>query len=522
MYDYIIVGAGSAGCVLARRLSDNPQISVLLLEAGGSDEQREVHIPAAFSKLFKGPCDWAYTTEPQDHLHGRRLYWPRGKLLGGSSSMNAMIYIRGQRTDYDRWHDLGNKGWNYSGVLPYFRRAEDQERGPSEYHGVGGPLHVADLRTINPVSRAFVEAGVELGLPHNQDFNGPEQDGVGYYQVTQRRGRRHSAAAAYLKPVLDRPNLTVRTHTHVTRVRFEGHRAAGVLALENGKPVEYRAGREVLLSGGAINSPQLLLLSGIGPGDALRSLGIPVVADLPGVGQNLQDHLAAPVAYACTCPVSLSGAETFANLLRFLLLRRGPLTSNIAESGGFVRTRPGLPAADVQFHFAPVFYLDHGFTRPEGHGFTIGPTLLHPESRGRIRLRSTDPLAAPAIEPNYLDNPVDLAVLVEGIKLARRLARAKVFDRFRGAEISPSAEFQEDDALADYVRARAETLYHPVGTCKMGNDPLAVVDSRLRVHGVDGLRVIDASIMPEVVGGNTNAPTLMIAERGAEEIRTQE
>ena len=518
-YDYVIVGAGSAGCVLANRLSEDPETKVLLLEAGGPDDKREIRIPAAFSKLFRSRFDWAFFTEPQAHLHQRRLYWPRGKVLGGSSSINAMVYIRGNRRDYDGWRDLGNRGWSFQDVLPYFKKSEDQQRGASEYHGAGGPLHVADLRSVNPLSRAFVEAGVEIGLARNEDFNGPEQEGVGLYQVTQKHGRRHSAADAYLKPVLERKNLTVRTGARVTGVLLEKRRAAGVSCVRDQQSETLRAAREVLLCGGAVHSPHLLMLSGIGPADSLRALGVAVAQDLPGVGQNLQDHLFLPVAYECTQPVSLDRVETLGNFLRYQLFGRGPLTSNIAEAGGFTRTRPSLAVPDLQFHFGPVYYLNHGFVRPKGYGFSIGPTLIRPESRGSITLRSSDPFASPAIQPNYLSSDAELQVLIEGIKLARRIGGAGPFDRFRGAEQFPGAAAQRDDALAEYVRSSAETVYHPAGTCKMGHDAMAVVDDELRVRGLENLRVADASIMPTLVGGNTNAPTIMIAEKAADLLR---
>jgi choline dehydrogenase len=518
--DYVIVGAGSAGCVLAARLSADPGVRVVLLEAGGPDTRREIRIPAAFSRLFKTDFDWAYETEPQARLDGRRLYWPRGKGVGGSGSMNAMLYVRGHRDDYDGWAKADNPGWGYWDVLPYFRRAERQARGASEYHGDDGPQRVADQRSVNPLSRAFVEAGVECGFPHNPDFNGAQQDGVGLYQVTQHRGARWSAADAYLRPALTRPNLTVITGAHVTRVRFEGTRAVGVDYVAGAQARTARAEREVILSGGAINSPQVLLLSGVGPADDLRGLGIEVVSDLPGVGANLQDHLATGVAFACPRAISLANAETLRGLLGYLLLRRGPLTSCIAEAGGFVRTRPELARPDLQFHFAPVYFIDHGFARPPGHGFTVGPTLLRPGARGRVSLRSADPLVPPAIQANYLAGERDLATLVAGVRLARRLAHARAFDPFRGAEILPGAAAADDAAIAAHVRATAQTLYHPVGTCRMGADARAVVDARLRVHGVEGLRVVDASIMPTIVGGNTNAPTIMIAEKAADLIRS--
>jgi choline dehydrogenase len=518
MYDYVIVGAGSAGCVLANRLSADPAVSVLLLEAGGPDTRMEIAVPAAFPTLFRTDCDWAYETVAQPRLGGRRLYWPRGKVLGGSSSINAMIYIRGHRVDYDGWAGLGNKGWSYADVLPYFKRAENQERGADDYHGVGGPLHVADLRHVNPVSRAFVDACAELGLPRNPDFNGAEQAGAGFYQVTQARGARCSAAAAYVRPVARRRNLVVRTGVHVTRLRVAGGRVTGVECVRERVRDVVGAGREVLLCAGAVGSPQILLLSGIGPGAHLRELGIGVVRDLPGVGQNLQDHLAVGAVFACTRPVTLMRARSSrVELLRYLLGRRGMLTSNIAEAGGFTGTQPGLSAPDLQLHFAPAYFIDHGFGNPEGHGFTIAPTLIRPRSRGAITLASRDPFEPPRIEPNCLADAADLRVLVEGVRLARRIARATPLARFCGEEVSPGGD--DGGTLAAGIARRTETLYHPAGTCRMGADPMAVVDAGLQVHGLSGLRVVDASVMPVIVGGNTNAPTIMIAERAADLIR---
>jgi choline dehydrogenase len=519
MYDYVIVGAGSAGCVLANRLTEDPARSVLLLESGGADTAREVHIPAAFSRLYQSPYDWSYSTEEQEQLKQRTVYLPRGKALGGSSSINTMIYMRGNRYDYDHWCDLGNQGWSYAEVLPYFKKAEHQERGASAYHGVGGPLNVADLRSVNPLTRAFVAAGVELGWPHNADFNGAEQEGVGVYQVTQKQGQRHSTADAYLKPARRRRNLMVLPHAHVTRLLLEQRRCVGVAYLRDGQPQQAHVRREVLLCAGAINSPQMLMLSGIGPAEHLQLLGIPLTLDLPGVGQNLQDHLAAGVIYACTQPVSLAGAETLANMLSYLLLKRGPLTTNVAEAGAFLKTRPELPAPDIQVAFVPVDAIEHGLVRLEGHHFTIGLTQLRPQSRGSITLRSPDPLEHPAIQPRYLTAESDLQALVEGISLCRKVAQAKAFDPFRGKERYPGAEVQGEAAIADYVRAEALTGDHSAGTCKMGSDPLAVVDAELRVHGLEALRVVDASIMPTIVSGNTNAPTIMIAEKAADLIK---
>jgi choline dehydrogenase len=519
MYDYIIVGAGSAGCALANRLTEDPTNTVLLLEAGGPDDAQEIHIPVAFSSLFKSPIDWAYETEEQSHLNNRRLYWPRGKVLGGSSSINAMIYMRGNRRDYDHWGELGNEGWSYADVLPYFKKAENEERGASEYHGTNGPLNVTDHRTLNPLSHAFVEAGIEVGIPLTNDFNGAEQDGVGFYKVTQRQGLRHSAAVGYVHPILSRPNFTLQTHSLVTGIIFEGTRAVGVTYIQNGEKEQATANKEVILSGGAINSPQLLMLSGIGPADHLKALDIPVVADLPGVGQNLQDHPAIVVLYSSTQPISLAHAQTPENLQDFVDNKMGPLTSNVAEAGAFVRTQANLSMPDIQYHFAPVYYLNHGFTVPEGDGYTIAPCILHPRSRGYIALRSTNPAEAPIIQPNYFADEVDMQALVEGVKIARKLGETQAFSPFRDVETHPGPQAQSDEEIAEYIRNHVETLYHPVGTCMMGNGSMAVVDAHLRVRGVEGLRVIDASIMPTVVGGNTNAPTIMIAEKAADLIK---
>jgi choline dehydrogenase len=517
-YDYVVVGAGSAGCVLAARLSEDPGTRVLLLEAGGPDKAANIHVPAAFSKLFKGPLDWAYFTEEQRSLGGRRLYWPRGKVLGGCSSVNAMIYMRGHRLDYDGWRNLGNDGWGWADVLPYFKKSENQERGASKYHGTGGPLNVADLRCPSPLTRAFVEACAEVGIPRNDDFNGPAQDGAGPYQVNQKGGKRLSAAAAFLAPARARPNLTVATGALATRVLLEGTRAVGV-EYQQGRAVHQARAGEVLLSGGAVNSPQLLLLSGIGPEAHLKQLGIRVAVDLPGVGQNLYDHPCVGIAFACTRPVTLDKADSLWNIFRFLLFRNGPLTSNVGEGGAFVRSDPALPAPDLQLYFAPAYYVEHGFVRPPGHGFSLGACLLRPESRGALALRSRDPAAAPVVQPNYLERETDLRRLTYGIHLIRRVAHAAALAPWRGDEYLPGAAVQTDEEIDRFVRERVETLYHPVGTCKMGTDALAVVDPQLRVRGATGLRVVDASVMPTLIGGNTHAPTVMIAEKAADLIR---
>jgi choline dehydrogenase-like flavoprotein len=520
MYDYIIIGAGSAGCVLANRLSEDPNVKVLLLEAGGQDTPKEIHMPVAFSKLFKGPCDWAYYTEPEAQLANRSLYWPRGKVLGGCSSINAMIYIRGHHSDYDRWRALGNPGWGYSDVLDYFKKSEDQENGASEYHGAGGPLRVANLRSPNLLSQAFVESAEQAGFARNPDFNGTSQEGFGLYQVTQREGQRHSAAAAFLNPAKQRRNLTVRTNVQVFDILFEGKRAALVSFQHGNGSAQERAQREIILCAGAIGSPQLLMLSGIGPADHLRTLNIPVLCDLPGVGANLQDHPAVAVAFECNQPVSLASAETLPNLLRYMSFKTGPLTSNVGEGGGFVKTSSSLDAPDLQYHFAPGYFIEHGFQQIKDHAFTFGPTLVHPQSRGRLALRSSNPLDAPLIQANYFADARDLQRMLEGVKLARSLAATGPLAKYAKRELLPGPAAKDDAALREHIAKYAETLYHPVGTCKMGNDAAAVVDSELRVRGVEGLRVVDASVMPTVPGGNTNAPTIMIAEKAADLIKS--
>jgi choline dehydrogenase len=441
-------------------------------------------------------------------------------MLGGTSSHNAMVYIRGHGYIYDRWAAAGNTGWGYDDVLPYFKKSQHQERGASQYHGVGGPLNVADQRDTNPLSCAFVDACVERGFPRNDDFNGPVQEGFGYYQVTQKEGRRCSTATAFLRPAMDRPNLTVQTHALATRVLFEGTRAVGVAYLLNGETHEVHVTKEVILSGGAINSPHLLLLSGVGPAAQLAALDIPVVVDLPGVGQNLQDHLSVFINYECTEPISLANAATAAALLEYQHFRKGPLSSNVGEAGGYVKTRPELPLPDLQFFFGPTWFIEHGFVQPEGHGFTFVPTLLLPESRGSVRLRSRDPQEHPLIQPNYLASEADLETLVTGVKIIRPLADTKAFAPFVGKEFEPGSQVQSDDDIRAFIRNRAETLYHPVGTCKMGVDPMAVVDPRLRVHGTQGLRVADASIMPLITNGNTNAPSIMVGEKAADLLKT--
>jgi len=521
MYDYIIIGAGSAGCVLANRLTENPLIQVLLLEAGQPDRSLKIRIPAALSQLFKTKYDWAYHTEPQTNLNDRQLFTPRGKVLGGSSSINAMIYIRGHRLDYDLWKDLGNEGWGFAEVLPYFHKAERQE--PKSSKNIPGKESlVSHRRYTNPLSHTFIKAATEIGLTHLDNLNSSEPEGVGLYQVSQKNGQRYSVADAYLKPILHRANLTVRTQAQATRLLLEGNCVHGVEYLDQDRHCHSpKASREVILCSGAINSPQLLMLSGIGSAEHLNSLGIKVVANLPGVGQNLQDHLGISLFYKCKQSITLDKADNPINLLQYLLLKRGVLTSNVVEAGGFIKTQPKLTIPDLQLLFGPAYFIKHGFFKPQGYGFGFGFAGLRPESRGEIILRSGDPLTPVLIKPNYLSHTRDLEVLIAGIQLGQSIANSEAFTPFRGREYLPSCEVKKVDEIADYIREYAQTLYHPVGTCKMGSDrdPLAVVNSRLQVYGIQGLRVIDASIMPTIVGGNTNASTIMIAEKAADLIK---
>jgi choline dehydrogenase len=519
VYDYIIVGAGSAGCVLAARLSADPSVSVLLLEAGPVDDAAEIHAPAAMSRLFQSAYDWNYRTVPQHRAAGRSIYWPRGKVLGGSSSINAMIYIRGSRHDFDTWREeYGCSGWGYRDLMPYFRRSEDNSRGASAYHGIGGPLAVTDPRYKSAACAAFIAAAQEQGAVANDDFNGPRQDGVGWYQLTQRNGRRYSAATAYLHPAMSRPNLTVLTDALVTRVIIEGGQATGVSYLHRGAAETAQANAEVILSGGAINSPQLLMLSGVGPADHLIEMGIDVLADSAGVGANLSDHPVLPVIWSTPRVRGLWEKSGNASMLRWQLSHRGPLTSNVAESGGFAHSAPGLLAPDLQLLVLPAPYRDQGLADPAQRAMSVLVGLVDVASRGRIRLRSGDPRHRPAIDPGYLSDPRDARALTAGLKLVREFVTARPMAEICKSELAPGAHVRSDEELLQYVRTNVATLYHPVGTCAMGGESRwsSVVDPELRVRGVTGLRVVDASVMPSVPRGNTNAPTIAIAERAAD------
>jgi choline dehydrogenase-like flavoprotein len=511
-YDYVIVGAGSAGCVLAARLSEDPDVHVAVLEAGGPDTAQEIHTPAAFPATFKSGLDWDLFGEPEPGLGGKRLYMPRGRVLGGSGSINAMIYIRGNPADYDEWAAMGCDGWAYDDVLPYFKRAEDNERGEDMYHGAGGPLRVAESRSMHPLVDTMIEAAQQAGHEHNPDLNGARQEGVGRFQLTQKDGLRSSCATAYLHPAEERPNLDVITGALATRILFEGDRAVGVEISRHGQPEQLRAEGEVIVSAGTYQSPVLLMLSGIGPAADLEPLGIEVREDLP-VGENLQDHCMAQLNYL-TDEESLFSCVTPENIALLESEGRGPLTSNIPEAGGFFRTRPGLDAPDIEFHFAPGMFYDQGLTAPADHGYCFGPVVIKPSSRGWVKLRTPLPDSKPVILSNFLTTEEDRQSMIAGMRMALEIAEQPALKAVEREPFSVPDSDSDEDLMA-FIEHAAQTVYHPTSTCAMG----AVVDSELRVQGVTGLRVVDASVMPTITRGNTNAPTIMIAEKGADLIR---
>jgi choline dehydrogenase-like flavoprotein len=515
MYDYVIVGAGSAGCVLAARLSEDPEVRVLLLEAGPPDVNENIHVPLGYLQLGATEVDWDYHSAPEEHCDRRRIVLPRGRVLGGSSSINAMVYIRGNPLDYDAW---GVPGWSWADLLPYFIKAEDNERGASPFHGAGGPLPVSEERSHNRITHAFVEAGVQAGLARNDDFNDGEQDGVGMYQVTQRGGTRASTAVAYLRPASERPNLDVMPYMQAHRILFEGTRAVGVEASQLGRPQEFRAEREVLLAAGAYNSPQLLMLSGLGEPEHLTMREIEVLLDQPAIGENLSDHPAAQLVWTTPEPESLLLALEPETLERYEADQTGAFASNFAEGGGFARVGAGAPAPDIQFHAVPLQIIDEGTRDPEAHGVWLSPCLLTEDSRGTVRLASKDPTAKPIIRNDFYSRGEDMQRMIAGVRLTMEIAAQEALQPYC-AEPYNVPEGDSDEAVRAHVAKTTFAIYHPVGTCRMGSDPGAVVDPDLRVNGIEGLRVVDASVMPAVPRGNTNAPTIALAERAADLIR---
>jgi choline dehydrogenase len=523
-FDYVIVGAGSAGCVLANRLSADGRHRVLLLEAGPADRYVWIHVPIGYAKtMFHPVYNWGFNTEPDPGMNGRRIYWPRGRVLGGSSSINGLIFIRGQREDYEHWAALGNPGWGWADVLPYFIRSEANQRGASQYHGADGPQAASDIGAKHELVEAFIRGAVEQGVPRNADFNGAVQEGVGYYQLATRNGLRSSSATAYLRPARRRENLAIETSAHASRIVFEGGRAAGVEYRRGGRLVTARANREVILAAGALQSPQLLQLSGVGPGNLLDRHGIAVVHALPGVGENLQDHLQQRLIFRCARPIttnddlnSLAGRIKIG--LQWLLARSGPLAIGINQGGLFTRVLPESKTPDIQFHFATLSADLAGAKPHPWSGFTMSVCQLRPSSRGHVRIKSKDAFEPPAMQPNYLSTELDRRCAVEAVRCARRISQSNAMQPYVASEFRPGEAAQSDEDLLGFAREYGATIFHPSGTCRMGSDPMAVVDARLRVHGVAGLRVVDCSIMPTLVSGNTHWPAVMIAEKASDMI----